>query len=90
MSTAWGPPRAILEFDEWVWRDTYVVTGNSDSSFRKWELPLPLDGSGNLGAGRVMIKGRSVVEKVQKAGRGGRRGTGNQKGTIVWGVGVLS
>ncbi|ORX40916.1 quinon protein alcohol dehydrogenase-like superfamily [Kockovaella imperatae] len=70
VSIAWGPPEPIQEDSEWVWRDTYLVTGNSDSSFRKWDIPR--------GAGRVTIRGRSVVEKAKK----GRK-------TIIWGVAAL-
>ena len=64
------------------------MTGNSDSSFRKWEIPKPLDGSGPS-SGRLTLKGRAVVEKLHKGNRGGRRDGSNVKGTIVWGVGVL-
>jgi U3 small nucleolar RNA-associated protein 4 len=92
VSIAWGPPRIVN--DEWV--DTYLVTGNSDSSFRKWELPDLSEEGGGGGAGtgrlgRVLLAGRSVVERVLKNGRGpsGKKAVGNQKGTIVWGVGVL-
>ncbi|ORY26812.1 WD40-repeat-containing domain protein [Naematelia encephala] len=82
VSLAWGPPslEEVTE-GEYEWRDTYLVTGNSDSSFRKWEIPAPNDGSKSGGVGRVTIKGRSVLDKVKKNGKG--------KGTIVWGVGVL-
>jgi U3 small nucleolar RNA-associated protein 4 len=82
VSVAWGVPKLVQEDSgEWTWRDTYVVTGNSDSSFRRWELPAPA--SAGTPAGRVTIKGRAVVEKVAKGKKGGH------KGTIVWGVGVL-
>lgn len=92
MSIAWGPPKLVssTEGEEaWEWRDTYLVTGNSDSSFRKWDLPAPGDGSGSRPAlGRVTIRGRAVVEKVRKMGKNGK--AASSKGTIVWGVGVLS
>lgn len=82
VSVAWGLPKlAQDESGDWVWRDAYLITGNSDSSFRKWELPSPAS-SGSV-TGRVMLKSRAVVEKVAKGKRGGH------KGTIVWGVGVL-
>lgn len=87
VSIAWAPPKATQIDGETVWTDTYIITGNSDSSFRKWELPQPTE-SGRMGV-RVSLKGRAVVEKVQKNGRGGRKNNGSQKGTIVWGVGVL-
>ncbi|KAK4688303.1 U3 small nucleolar RNA-associated protein 4, partial [Tremellales sp. Uapishka_1] len=88
VSVAWGVPKLVEIDGEWEWRDSYLVTGNSDSSFRKWELPAP--GSEAQGHARVLLKSRAVVEKVQKANRGGKKGGGaNQKGTIVWGVGVL-
>ncbi|WVF67825.1 hypothetical protein IAT40_002586 [Kwoniella sp. CBS 6097] len=92
VSIAWGVPKLVPSTEaegEWEWRNTYLITGNSDSSFRKWELPPPLDPS-RSGLNRVVLKSRSVVEKVNKPGRGGKKGpAGNQKGTIVWGVGVL-
>lgn len=70
------------------WVDTYIITGNSDSSIRKWDLPSPAESGRSIG--RVTLKSRAVVEKVQKNGRGaGKKSHGNQKGTIVWGVGVL-
>ncbi|TXT12946.1 hypothetical protein VHUM_01347 [Vanrija humicola] len=82
VSVAWGIPKLVQEDDEWVWRDTYLVTGNSDSSFRRWELPLP--SAAGTTQGRVTLKSRAVVEKV---GKGSKKGA--HKGTIVWGVGVL-
>ncbi|KAL1412484.1 U3 small nucleolar RNA-associated protein [Vanrija albida] len=82
VSVAWGIPKLVQEDDEWVWRDTYLVTGNSDSSFRRWELPLPA--TAGTPQGRVTLKSRAVVEKV---GKGSKKGA--HKGTIVWGVGVL-
>jgi hypothetical protein len=39
-----------------------------------------------MGAGKVILKSRAVVEKLGK--RGGKKAS-SQKGTIVWGVGVL-
>ncbi|WVR08787.1 hypothetical protein IAU60_005845 [Kwoniella sp. DSM 27419] len=92
VNIAWGVPKLEKvsdEDDEWEWRNQYLITGNSDSSFRKWEIPPPLDPS-KPGLNRVVLKSRAVVEKVNKAGRGGKKGPqGSQKGTIVWGVGVL-
>ncbi|KAK8850731.1 hypothetical protein IAR55_004651 [Kwoniella newhampshirensis] len=92
VSVAWGVPkveRVMDSQDEWEWRNTYIITGNSDSSFRKWEIPPPLNPS-RSGLNRVVLKARSVVEKVGKPGRGGKKSaTGMQKATIVWGVGVL-
>ncbi|BEJ03180.1 hypothetical protein CcaverHIS641_0103550 [Cutaneotrichosporon cavernicola] len=79
VSVAWGLPKLVQDNGEWSWRDTYLLTGNSDSSFRRWELPVPTGGGG----GRVQIKGRAVVEKIAKGKKG------SHKGTIVWGVGVL-
>jgi U3 small nucleolar RNA-associated protein 4 len=73
------------EDGEWVWRDTYIITGNSDSSFRKWELPVFGIGGGDARQGRVLLKSRAVVEKIGKI-KGKRVAN---KGTIVWGVGVL-
>ncbi|WWD07161.1 hypothetical protein V865_005258 [Kwoniella europaea PYCC6329] len=73
VSIAWGVPKLVKSSDtvtnsesegEYEWRNTYLITGNSDSSFRKWELPPP----GGKKAGTA---------------------AGNQRGTIVWGVGVL-
>lgn len=81
VSVAWGVPKLLQdENGDWTWRDTYLITGNSDSSFRRWELPSPTSAGGG---GRVMIKARAVVEKVAKGKKG------SHKGTIVWGVGVL-
>ncbi|WWC92534.1 uncharacterized protein L201_007493 [Kwoniella dendrophila CBS 6074] len=79
------------EEEEWEWRNTYLITGNSDSSFRKWELPAPLDPSKPALNNRVLLKSRAVLEKLAKPGRGGKKASsGNSnKGTIVWGVGVL-
>ncbi|WVQ86293.1 hypothetical protein IAT38_008462 [Cryptococcus sp. DSM 104549] len=93
VSIAWGVPslHQIGSSDDWEWRNTSLVTGNSDSSWRKWEIPAPQDGS-RQGGNRVLLKSRAVVEKVQKAGRGGKKATGaagGQKATIVWGVGIL-
>ncbi|WWD20897.1 hypothetical protein CI109_105375 [Kwoniella shandongensis] len=92
VSIAWGVPkveRVMDSQDEWEWRNTYLITGNSDSSFRKWDIPPPLDPS-RSGLNRVILKSRSVVEKLGKPGRGGKKpATGMQKATIVWGVGVL-
>nr|XP_019050895.1 hypothetical protein I302_01338 [Kwoniella bestiolae CBS 10118]OCF29825.1 hypothetical protein I302_01338 [Kwoniella bestiolae CBS 10118] len=50
VSIAWGIPKLVKsssssEDGEWEWRNTYLITGNSDSSFRKWDLPPPLDPS---------------------------------------------
>lgn len=81
VSVAWGLPKLLQdENGDWTWRDTYLITGNSDSSFRRWELPAP---TSTGGSGRVMIKARAVVEKIAKGKKG------SHKGTIVWGVGVL-
>lgn len=80
VSVAWGVPKLVEEDGEWKWRDDYLITGNSDSSFRRWDLPAP--SSAGTNTGRVVIKGRAVVEKVNKK-------KGGHKGTIVWGVGVL-
>lgn len=80
VSVAWGVPTLV----DGVWRDSYLITGNSDSSFRKWEIPAPPDPS-RVGQGRVTIRARAVTEKVAKTKNGKRSG----KGTIVWGVGVL-
>lgn len=84
VSIAWGPPRPVKSSssDTYDWRDTYLVTGNSDSSFRKFDL-LPPDAS-RPGAGRVALSDRAVVEKQSKGAR-----KNNAKGTIVWGVAVL-
>ncbi|KGB78908.3 hypothetical protein CNBG_4746 [Cryptococcus deuterogattii R265] len=91
-SIAFGPPTFTQLPDGTAeWRNTILVTGNSDSSWRKWEIPAPSDGS-RQGPNRVLLKGRAVVEKVQKAGRGGRKaagGAGGQKQTIVWSIGIL-
>jgi hypothetical protein len=47
LSIAWGPPTRVhlqsggpAETDgkSWVWRNHYLVTGNSDSSLRKWNV----------------------------------------------------
>jgi U3 small nucleolar RNA-associated protein 4 len=86
VSLAWGIPKPTQSEEGWEWRDSYLITGNSDSSFRKWELPGPstLDGS-RQGQGRVVLKSRAVVEKAGKM-KGKKVGG---KGTIVWGVGVL-
>ena len=46
---------------------------------------MPNDGSGGRGQGRVLLKSRAVVEKIGKIK--GKRVP--NKGTIVWGVGVL-
>lgn len=95
VSIAWGAPRAVKSDSDsssrndshtpsqvsWEWRDTYLVTGNSDSSFRKFDL-LPPDAS-RPGAGRVALSDRAVVEKQSKGARK------NGKGTVVWGVAVL-
>lgn len=91
-SIAFGPP-ALTQLPDGTaeWRNTTLVTGNSDSSWRIWEIPAPADGS-RQGPNRVVLKGRAVVEKVQKAGRGGRKaagGVGGQKQTIVWSIGIL-
>ncbi|WVQ77610.1 hypothetical protein IAR50_007298 [Cryptococcus sp. DSM 104548] len=95
VSIAFSPPSLVRvgreQDDEWEWRNTGLVTGNSDSSWRRWEIPPPNDGS-RIGPSRVVLKGRAVVEKVQKSGRGGKKavgGAGGQKATIVWNVGVL-
>lgn len=87
VSIAWGPPRCVKSPDDantWSWSDTYLVTGNSDSSFRKFDLPPSTATSGSAsGNGRVTLSGRSVVEKQSKGSKK------NGKGTIVWGVSVL-
>ena len=88
VSLAWGPPKVAEVDGDRQWIDTYIVTGNSDSSLRKWELPSPLEAGRPVG--RVTLKARAVVEKVQKKGRGAQKSHGSQKGTIVWGVGVLA
>ncbi|KAL7420926.1 U3 small nucleolar RNA-associated protein [Cryptotrichosporon argae] len=80
VSVAWGVPKLEQDASGWRWRDTTLVTGNSDSSFRRWELPSP--SSTGLGAARVSLRGRAVVEKVKSK-------KASQKGTIVWGVAVL-
>lgn len=87
VSIAWAPPKVAQNDGEDIWADTYLITGHSDSSFRKWELPLPTE-LGRPGI-RVSLRARAVVEKVQKNGRGGKKVHGSQKGTIVWGVAVL-
>ncbi|RSH87122.1 U3 small nucleolar RNA-associated protein [Saitozyma podzolica] len=84
VSVAWGVPRVAHTDGEWTWTDTYLVTGNSDSSFRKWEISPP--DPTRPGAGRVGLRGRAVVEKLGK--RANKKAT-QAKGTIVWGVGVL-
>lgn len=81
VSVAWGIPKLVEGDDGWMWRDSYLITGNSDSSFRRWDLPPP--SSAGTPSGRVILKSRAVVEKVNKGKKSG------QKGTIVWGVGVL-
>ncbi|EIW69257.1 hypothetical protein TREMEDRAFT_71590 [Tremella mesenterica DSM 1558] len=90
VSIAWGPPELIQIDNQWNWKDTYVVTGNSDSSFRKWELPQ-LSHSSTIGSAagsnRVTLKSRAVVEKISKGGNTKLRA--GQKGTIVWGIAVL-
>lgn len=81
VSLAWGPPQSVQSSSGgWEWVDTYLVSGNSDSSFRKWEIPS--SDPSTAGSGRVTIKGRSVVEKIKATKRG-------PKGTIVWGTAVL-
>jgi U3 small nucleolar RNA-associated protein 4 len=86
VSLAWGIPKLTQLDQEWVWRDTYLITGNSDSSFRRYDIPEPQDGSRGGGVlGRVSIKSRAVVEKVGKM-KGKKSAS---KGTIVWGVAVL-
>lgn len=89
VSLAWGIPKIVKSVEEpgeWVWRDTYIVTGNSDSSFRKWDIPEESSGvtAGRPGQGRVTIQSRAVVEKIGKV-----RGKKVNKGTIVWGTAVL-
>lgn len=86
VSLAWGVPKIVKTEDEgWAWRDTYLVTGNSDSSFRKWDIPQESSvGGGRAGQGRVTIRSRAVVEKIGKV-----RGKKSNKGTIVWGIAVL-
>lgn len=81
VSVAWGIPKLVEGEDGWTWRDSYLITGNSDSSFRRWDLPPP--SAAGTPSGRVTLKSRAVVEKVSKGKKAG------QKGTIVWGVGVL-
>lgn len=69
LSIAWGPPVRTevpvsstddVEADgeaqgmEWKWKNTYIVTGNSDSSLRKW----------NVSTGRLF--GRMSVSKIIK------------------------
>ncbi|TYJ51515.1 hypothetical protein B9479_007911 [Cryptococcus floricola] len=90
VSIAFSPPSLVRvgreQDEEWEWRNTGLVTGNSDSSWRRWEIPAPNDGS-RIGPSRVLLKGRAVVEKLQKSGRGGKKavgGAGGQKATIVW------
>ncbi|OCF35969.1 hypothetical protein I316_02464 [Kwoniella heveanensis BCC8398] len=61
VSIAWGVPKLVSAAEsegEWEWRNTYLITGNSDSSFRRWELPPPLDPS-RSGPNRVTLKSRS-------------------------------
>ncbi|WVN86073.1 uncharacterized protein L203_101231 [Cryptococcus depauperatus CBS 7841] len=87
VSIAFAPPSLYrTDSGEWEYRNTAIVTGNSDSSWRYWTIPAPGSGGGR----RLVLKGRAVVEKVQKAGRGGSKpGAGAGKATIVWGVAVL-
>jgi U3 small nucleolar RNA-associated protein 4 len=86
VSLAWGIPKLQKGEEGWEWRDSYIITGNSDSSFRKWEIPGASSSDGSRqGQGRVVLKNRAVVEKIGKIK--GKRVNG--KGTIVWGVGVL-
>ncbi|KAJ9113775.1 hypothetical protein QFC20_001801 [Naganishia adeliensis] len=63
LSIAWGPPTRVhlqsggpAETDGkmWVWRNHYLVTGNSDSSLRKW----------NVLNGRMI--GRMAVNKLRR------------------------
>lgn len=86
LSLAWGVPKVVVdeETGEKVWQESYLVTANSDSSIRKWELPV-----GNVSglAPRVRMVARAVVDKAKFQGKGGNKG-GN-KNTIVWGVAVL-
>ncbi|RXK37018.1 hypothetical protein M231_05725 [Tremella mesenterica] len=57
VSIAWGPPELIQIDNQWNWKDTYVVTGNSDSSFRKWELPQ-LSHSSTIGGNTKLRAGQ--------------------------------
>ncbi|KAJ9098622.1 hypothetical protein QFC21_004269 [Naganishia friedmannii] len=63
LSIAWGPPSRVhlqsggpVENDgkQWIWRNHYLVTGNSDSSLRKW----------NALNGRMI--GRMAVNKLRR------------------------
>jgi U3 small nucleolar RNA-associated protein 4 len=86
VSLAWAIPKLQKGEEGWEWRDSYIITGNSDSSFRKWEIPASSSSDGSRqGQGRVVLKSRAVVEKIGKIK--GKKVNG--KGTIVWGVGVL-
>ncbi|WWC64991.1 uncharacterized protein I303_107605 [Kwoniella dejecticola CBS 10117] len=93
VSIAWGIPKLVKSLEdeeEWEWQNRYLITGNSDSSFRKWELPPPLNPSKPSQSNRVTLKSRAVLEKVAKSAKGGKKNQGGSaKGTIVWGVGVL-
>lgn len=89
VSIAWAPPRVALVDGHEAWVDTYIITGHSDSSYRKWQLPSAGDES-KIGS-RINLVSRGVVEKLQKSGRGGSKKNAavGGKGTIVWGVAVL-
>ncbi|CED84141.1 WD40 repeat protein [Phaffia rhodozyma] len=65
--------------DEAEWRDSWLVTGCSDSCLRKWDF----------NTGRVVE--RMIVEREKAAGWGnGKRGATASKGrSVVWCVGVL-
>nr|XP_019007732.1 uncharacterized protein I206_07366 [Kwoniella pini CBS 10737]OCF46513.1 hypothetical protein I206_07366 [Kwoniella pini CBS 10737] len=66
VSIAWGIPKLVKlsENDEnseqWEWQNRYLITGNSDSSFRKWELPPPLDPSKPSQSNRITLKSTIV------------------------------
>lgn len=83
LAIAWGPPTRTevqVENDDgeqemqWRWKSAYLVTGNSDSSVRKW----------NVGNGRLIS--RMLVNKVAKK----RGQSAPARGNIVWAVAVLS
>lgn len=83
LSIAWGPPtRTEVQVEnedgeqemQWRWKSAYLVTGNSDSSVRKW----------NVGNGRLIS--RMLVNKLGKK----RGQSAPARGNIVWAVAVLS
>ncbi|ODN79167.1 hypothetical protein L198_07917 [Cryptococcus wingfieldii CBS 7118] len=71
VSIAFAPPALVRvgreQDDEWEWRNTGLVTGNSDSSWRRWEIPPPNDGS-RIGPSRVLLKGRAKATIVWNVG----------------------